>query len=217
MSQFPGNNPDHLARAITGLGREVEQQGRRLADLGGLADQVHDLAAVVTSLAERAMSPQARAMAPVSWIAFEEEMFDPAASMAARSHLAGLADWLDAVYLRYPDGPPSVPDCWLWHPDVVEELTWLREAWLLAYRGPNASAGAVGDWHDRQRPGVARRIKAVAGTCSLENHELGPARDRGQLRVPLAGCVGRIADWWTRSRRDLPPAPSGADAGNREW
>jgi hypothetical protein len=215
MSHMP-NDPDHLARAIAGLGREVEQQGRRLADLGGLEDQVHDLAAVVTSLAERAISSQARPTAPVSWIAFEEEVFDPAAPMAARSHLAGLADWLDGVFLRYPDGSPSLPDCWLWHPDVVEELTWLREAWVQAYRGPSASAGAAGDWHDRQRPGVARRIKVVAGTCSLENHELGPARDRSQRRAPLTGCVGRIADWWTRSRRDLPPAPSGDAAANRK-
>ena len=47
---------------------------------------------------------------------------------------ATLAGWVAGIYLRYLDAAQSLPECWLWHPEVVEELLWLHTAWLHAYR-----------------------------------------------------------------------------------
>ncbi len=44
-----------------------------------------------------------------------------------------LGPWVSGVYLRYSDAVNAFPDCWMWHPDVVEELLWLHRAWLSAY------------------------------------------------------------------------------------
>ena len=56
-------------------------------------------------------------------------------------------------------------------------------AWSAAYQGPQASVALVGDWHDRQRPGVVRRIRQSAGSCSIENHQT----RAGWTRRPSAG------------------------------
>jgi len=53
---------------------------------------------------------------------------------------------MGAMYLRYPDAAATLPDCWLWHPDLVEELLWLSHAWTAAYQGPDASVALAGDW-----------------------------------------------------------------------
>src|SRR5207249_2362910 len=100
------------------------------------------------------------------------------------------------------------PECWPWHPDLVEELLWLQQAWQVAYQHRDGSVAAAGDWHDRLRPGVARRIKQAAGLCSLDNHRPNRARHHDtSVAVPPAGWLELIADWWT-ARRDQPaPTP----------
>jgi hypothetical protein len=95
--------------------------------------------------------------------------------------LGELAGWLHAVFLRYPDGVAVLPECWLWHPDVVEELLWLMCAWRAAYEGRGASVQLAGDWHDRQRPGVIRRVKTAAGSCSPERHQSRPGCHHSSL------------------------------------
>jgi len=62
----------------------------------------------------------------------------PADPEATAAVLEGLCGWLHAVYLRYRDA---------------------------AYQGPAASVALVGDWHDRQRPGVVRRVGLYAKSC----------------------------------------------------
>src|SRR5215207_2248109 len=120
--------------------------------------------------------------------------------------------WIGAVFLRYPDGARGLPGCWLWHPHVIEELLWLRRAWISAYTGAKSSPAAVGDWHDRLRPGVARRIQQTAGTCSVENHQPGrtplpdPHAATGGVRAGAA--VEPIAFWWAVNRDAEPPTPS---------
>jgi hypothetical protein len=69
----------------------------------------------------------------------------------------------------------------------------------------------VGDWHDRQRPGVVRRIRAVAGTCSLEAHQPGGDRHRGPEPVPLAEAIHGIGQWWATGRDAMAPAPDEGD------
>ena len=198
-------NPTYAtAASVAGLASEVEGLRRTVDALRGLSGQVEDLARVVSELAERVATAAGRP-SPVSapsWLDL------PADLLAAQPLLRDLVTWLGDVYLRYPDGGKSLPDCWLWHPDVVEELVWLWHAWLAAYRAEAATVTAAGDWHDRYRPGVVRRIKTVAGTCSLETHLPRGDRSGGRPVVPLAGAMAPIAQWWATRRTDTAPEPT---------
>ena len=67
----------------------------------------------------------------------------------------------------------------------------------------------VADWHDRQRPGVVARIRAVNdGVCSLDQHGPGAEQDKRPPTAPAADAIPAIADWWT-ARRDEPPPYAG--------
>ena len=192
------------AAALAGLAREVEVL-RRAVDLATkVAGRVDELAAVVARVVEdmAARSDADENAAAPSWLDFAGGM--PEAGVL----LDGLVEWMAAVYLRYPDGAQGLPACWLWHPDVVEELLWLERAWLAAYRASGAPVSAAADWHDRLRPGVVRRIKTAAGTCSLENHQPGGDRHAPAPVAPLADAVGLIASWWAASRHSVAPIPT---------
>ena len=142
------------------------------------------------------------------------EAADPALAAAVLDELVG---WLAAVYLRYPDGADHLPECWTWHPDVVEELLWLMHAWAAAYQGPQASVALVGDWHDRHRPGVVRRIRQSAGSCSYEKHQTRSGWDTlssAAPTVPGLEHVGSIAAWWATRRDDPAPEPPTRSASN---
>lgn len=124
-----------------------------------------------------------------------------------------LAAWLAEVYLRYPGA--DLPSCWAWHPAVVEELWWLRGAHIEVYTGKGSTWAKVGDWHDRQRPGVVKRIAGWISTCDLSrhNHPDGDRRDRGTPAVPLAVHLPLVAERWSQDREaPRPDAAALADA-----
>jgi hypothetical protein len=126
--------------------------------------------------------------------------------------LTELIRWMDVVHLRHSDAQ-SLPDCGLWHPDVVEELLWLMHAWLAGYRDEQAPVSLAADWHDRYRPGVVRRINAIAGRCSLEAHQPRdnePDDSGPPVVVPVAEAVTPIAGWWAAHRSDPAPRPDPA-------
>ncbi|MGQ0842799.1 MAG: hypothetical protein ACT4QF_01570 [Sporichthyaceae bacterium] len=185
-----------------------------MAELEKLPDAFEQLTADFADLSERLTAAEAAAPPrPTSWLAPTESAERDEAIRKAAAVLADLAGWVQAVYLRYPDGATGLPECWLWHPDAVEELLWLRTAWAVAYTGRSASALQVGDWHDRSRPGVARRIRAAVGTCSLENHT-------GTVLAVAAAApksrIAAVAAWWALDRDGAPPAAdprSGTVAG----
>lgn len=191
------------ASSVAGLAREIEALRHDLARLLGVPARLDELAGLVTQLAEAtAAATPAEGGAP-SWLDLPAEL-DTATTVVAE-----LIRWMEAVYLRYPDAAAGLPDCWLWHPDVIEELLCLMHAWLAAYRGEHAPASLASDWHDRYRPGVARRISATAGRCSLENHQ--PREGQPLLGgpvVPVAEAAEQIATWWTTHRGDPPPQPT---------
>ena len=116
------------------------------------------LAELVRQLADAVNATTAAAAGGVaSWLDLPTEVD------TAHAVLGELLTWMQVVYLRYPDAAAGLPDCWLWHPDVIEELLWLMQAWLAAYRDDKAAVSLAGDWHDRYRPGVVRRITTSAG------------------------------------------------------
>ena len=125
---------------------------------------------------------------------------------AVEEVLSELLPWMQVTYLRYASARESLPPCWLWHPEIVEELLWLMDAWIAAYEGEEASNRLVGDWHDRQRPGVTRRIGEYAPSCDVLAH-----RDHaGQPAavVPLAAEADPFVAWWAAGRDENGPAPT---------
>jgi hypothetical protein len=207
--------------AMAGLGRELEALRRDLDDVRQMAGRVDELtgcvdelAATVRQLAEtlsvtKTQTPDAEG-AP-SWLDLPADPGRPGptspAVWDAAQLLATLAPWVGGVYLRYHDATSSFPDCWMWHAEVVEELLWLHQAWLAAY-APGASANAVGDWHNRQRPGVAARIRDYAGICSLEAHQPGQERSTPARVTPATDAVEAIAAWWATNRDQPGPTPT---------
>jgi len=178
-----------LAREVERLTRRHTDLGQGLADLDGLVRRMAGDLALLLPTAEDENPP-----ALSSWLAAA----DPE---QARAVLTDLAEWLGAVYLRYPDA--ALPSCWAWHPAAVEELWWLRQAHHGAYHGPGACWREVGDWHDRQRPGVTRRLNAALGACDLARHTPGGDRAQPPPAAPLAAHLGPLAEHWT-THHDTP-------------
>ena len=197
----PGLTPDSdPTDVLAALARQVDRLQH--ADVAGLRSRLGAVTVTLASLAGQvAELADARAEprpAIPSWLGSTSAGGGPFTPTTAAELLDELIGWLTAVYVRFSDG--ALPECWLWHPDVVEELLWLRDAWQAAYRGPGASVQRAGDWHDRQRPGVTRRIRAAAGDCSLREH-LAPAP---APVVPAVDAVATIAAWWGGARGPTP-------------
>lgn len=175
---MPEGEPDPR---LTALGREVERAAHRV---GQLETMVYQLAAdltVFTALGDDAEPDEPAGMR--AWLLITD-------SEQARAVLEDLIGWLGRVYLRYPGA--ALPSCWLWHPGVVEELCWLRQAHADAYSAQDGSPAKAADWHDRHRPGVVKRIKTALGGCELALHD--PPRPAAAL--PLAGSADRVATSW---------------------
>jgi hypothetical protein len=209
---------------LAGLAREFEQLYRDVRELRGLSRRVDDLGTSLAQVAETVIAArQPRAGEPTPcWM---DHPADPGrdsamsrAACEAEQILSTLGPWVGAVYLRYSDAVSGFPDCWMWHPDVVEELLWLHQAWLTAY-DPDGTPTAVGDWHDRQRPGVVARIRAYAGMCSLDAHRPGQDRSTAAPTTPAADATGAIAAWWATNREQPGPTPTTEQiaAANARW
>lgn len=181
---------------MAALARAVERQGRRVGDLDRL---VRQLAGDLAEVAAAVLAPDADAPAAVrSWLLAD----DPGRAVA---DLAELIGWTRRVYLRYPDAALSA--CWLWHPDVIEELWWLRHAHADAFHPETGSWQRVGDWHERQRPGVARRVRLALGTCELSLHLHG-SHARPALSPPLADHAETLATAWATDPITPRPQPT---------
>jgi hypothetical protein len=193
------------ASSVAGLAREIDALRTDLSRLLRVPGRLDELAGLVAQLAEAtATTHTSPGGGVISWLDL------PNQPDTAQQVLAGLVEWMARVYLRYPDAAASLPDCWAWHPDVIEELLWLWHAWLVAYHDEHAPISAAADFHDRYRPGVVRRITTAAGRCSLENHQ--PHHDHppqgAVVTVPLADAVGPIATWWATDRDAPGPIPT---------
>lgn len=190
--------------ALAALARQVDRLRDALtaADVPALRDDVQGLAVTVAGLADQvaelAEVGAGKEQPAPSWL-WPMEPGDAALAVAVSEQLlAGLVEWAERVYVQFDDA--RLPDCWLWHPAVVEELVWLWRAWRAAYRGSAATVQRAGDWHDRQRPGVVRRIRDAAGSCSLREHlEPAPAPV-----VPTADAAPAVAAWRAVQGRQAP-------------
>jgi hypothetical protein len=203
-----GREPDDGA-LVAGLAREMEALRRRLDELERLTARVDELTVLVSQFGESIAAGKSRTDVVVSAPSWMDFPTDRAIANAndARDLLFRLARWVGGVYLRYRDAVTSFPDCWLWHPEIVEELLWLHRAWLAAY-APTASASLLGDWHERHRPGVVRRIKDYGGVCCLEAHLPGQDRHTPAPDIPVVDAIAAVATWWTTGRAQPGPVPT---------
>jgi hypothetical protein len=212
--------------AVAGLARSVETLTRDVAAMktglkqtasktavARLNDTVASLGNTVASFEEmltrlaakpsttRAAAASSSDVEPVrSWLRLPEDQ------AAAEAVLSELLPWMESTYLRYATARETLPPCWLWHPEIVEELLWLMDAWAAAYEGEEASNKLVGDWHDRQRPGVTRRIGEYAPACDVLAHR--DAAGQRAITVPLAVDADPFVTWWATGRDANGPAPT---------
>ncbi len=180
--------------------RDAARIDRRVA---GIDTHLRQVAADVAALARTVTTPPPGDAEPGAPNAVRAWLFaeDPA---GAHEDLAALVEWLDRVYLCYPGA--ALPSCWAWHPAVIEELAWLRGAHTAAYTGQEASWTRAGDWHDRMRPGVVRRIHEAVGGCELAQHAQGGEQADPPARVALPGSVAQIAGTWATAARSPEPS-----------
>lgn len=188
--------PDPFARVLARLDLTDARVGDLVRKVTGLADDVAGVARSVAKVTGGAGGADDDEVLP-AWLLVE----DPA---EATDRIGDLIGWLDAVYLRYQDA--ELPSCWLWHPDVVEELLVLREVWREAYQGPRKSWKAVAEWHERSRPGVVHRLAAVQ-SCALALHKQDAEKDRPAPTAPLRTAVELLPAMWAVSRELPLPTP----------
>lgn len=184
-----------LPPEVAALGGEVERTSRRVEEVDIL---VRQLAVTVEELAAHVADAASSPSRVRSWLEIDD-------AELARIVLADLVVWLEQVYLRYRRS--ELPTCWMWHPDVVEELWVLRNTHRDAVTGRDASWGRLQYWHDRWRPGVVARINEAIGSCELGLHVEGGDEDRGQPVVAFAEAADQVAGSWVDRR--LAPYPTG--------
>lgn len=189
---------------VVALGRTVARALRRLDTVD---KNVLQLAADVTALRTRLIpgdepaddQPEEGGPPAVrSWLLADD------ADQAVKD-VAELVVWVRRVYGRFTRAQLS--SCWLWHPEVIEELWWLRNSHADAFHPENGSWMRVGDWHDRQRPGVERRVNGLLGKCSLSRHvdRNGRPADVGEPTPPaLAAHHAAVAAHWVATRTAGP-------------
>lgn len=209
--------------AVAALARSVQRALRRVDAVDkNLVQLATDVAALATRLtANDAADPDpgaARTTPGVrSWLLAD------APHLNTHADLSQLIWWVERVYLRYSRARLS--SCWLWHPEAIEELWWLRGTHADAYHPVDGSWLRVGDWHDRLRPGVERRLHSLLNMCSLSRHisRHGRPPDIGEPGpVPLAQHADAIAAAWTSHPRTAGPTPTDeqltdADRYQNEW
>lgn len=83
----------------------------------------------------------------------------------ARAAWSELRSWVEWFTVRYEISESIVPVCWFKHGDLVEELSALRIAHIVAFDASDAGFGPIG-WHERLSLAIPRLRHAYAGGCS---------------------------------------------------
>ena len=201
MTAHPPGEHREPDPAVVALGRDLQRASHRI---DRLSQDLAQLAADVAALRGAPVSPTAGAEpAPArSWLAVDDQD-------QAVKDLGELVGWVDDVYVRFSHAQLS--SCWMWHPDVVEELWCLRGAHAEAFHPETGSWMRVGDWLDRQRPGVERRLNPLMAKCALSRHVDRPGRPADVSdppQPPLAAHYAVVAAWWAATHTFGPdPTP----------
>jgi hypothetical protein len=198
----PPEEPTQPLDAQT-IGRELDRLSRRvqeMADARGWDDDVRSMWKALTHLGDglTALLASAGKEGSSAWLL---QVGEEPEKLGER--LAGLVEWLDAVFVRYPG--TELPSCWLWHAWVIEELLWLRGYHAQAYgQGPGSGPAAQGMWHDQSLPRFLDRLRKYP--CDLSKHVPGGQAAKDPVAAPLAGHVHAVVEAWTTT--GLPPEPA---------
>jgi len=181
-------------------GRTAVEQTARLAnvpdDLRALRDHLAGIPSDIEARLDRlagqiaaiALGDSAESGPPVSW-------FDVTDADVAERMLTELADWVKRVVRRYPESR-QLGNCWMHHPELVEQLIVLRLLWMRAYRNPDGQVEKAAEWQDRWLPGFFGRIREKCQGFGTGVHQLDAqarmaADDQRQIdRIP------KYARWW---------------------
>ena len=212
MTDHPPGEPREPDPAVVALGRDVQRAAHRIDRMDqSLAALAADMAALHHAPGAQASPAPGDGPTPVrSWLAAD----DPDQAV---KDLGELIAWVDRFYVRFSRAQLS--SCWMWHPDVVEELWCLRGAHVEAFHPETGSWMRVGDWLDRQRPGVERRLNPLMAKCALSRHverNGRPADVTEPPSAPLAAHHAVVAAWWARTCTAGPdPTPEQLAEGTR--
>ena len=133
-----------------------------------------------------------------SWLQEDDEE-------GARLTLGDLAGWVGQIWIQYPDG--QLPECWLYHPPIIEELVAQMGAHRACFR-KGGTWQAFATWHDR-RPGVAARIRSYAPSCTLDLHQPGEPFDPAVVpTVPRLQDISVVASQWISTGTSPYPSPT---------
>ncbi len=214
---------DQLRRQLGELAVHLVTVSSTVNGMAGLARQVALLSEQVTALLVRlgGGDEDGRAVtrpALPSWFEVDGEQ--------AEQMLRDLVGWVDTILVRHAAARESLPECWIYHGEVVEDLLWLRATWMTAHRNPAAQPHHAADFHERWLPAVMARYKRQLGSggCNFDNHHDGATEYRvrqehhPQERIPAADpdMTDAYARWWVHTRGLTDVAPPGVLARQRQ-
>lgn len=108
----------------------------------------------------------------------------------AAQHWAELVPWVRWFLDRYRIKADTVPPCWYRHGSMIEELSALHTAWLVAYSSKAPGAAPL-DWHSSLHYAI-QRLQAWTqeqGSCRSvgkhEDHRPHPGWDDHDLAVVI--------------------------------
>lgn len=123
---------------------------------------------------------------------------------AAAKAWTQLVDWLCGVLIvRYPASARNLRPCWYLHPELVENLSWLHNAWTLAYRDGNSPVSLAADWHLYWLPHVMRVASETTRKCyDAGRHD--PSSDPDLTADNAVGISGDLTAYVTADLRNRP-------------
>lgn len=175
---------------------EVEALREQVATLSGV---VAEFGGMLRGLSEDIVRFTARddPSAVRSWIVNND-------TELGRLMLADLEDWLAAVWVYFPGS--KLPNCWAYHPYVVEELWSVMNLHRACFR-KGGTWQNLADWLKTYRPAAAERIQKEVGSCELTEHQPGADLDPVDWASVPEADLSEVADYWTGHRRAPYPSP----------
>ena len=165
-----------MSSAITGLRGTVADQGKILASLDGLGEDVATLAEQVASLLPPNPGPGYSPIPAVQWWSINSEERTAA--------VARLRDWVTRIYRpHYGHLAAMLADCWEDHPLCLVQLDWTSELWSVLYLQHTRNArdlAAQAEFGTRILPAVSEQLGAETSRCQ---HRRAPAGANGWAGV----------------------------------
>jgi hypothetical protein len=124
----------HLQDTLTKLGALHGQ----VTTLTSVSDEVTALAQAVAQLLDQGAPEGPPRPVDLAHVTGKER----------RDVLQGLATWVrDVLFPGWPWTQSRLRPCWLYHPEIVNGLLWVRCAYLTAYEHPGGRAHHAADFH----------------------------------------------------------------------